>query len=483
MTIQRNLNTYRVLTGLMILVCFSCKKLVSIPEPVDTMTTVKLFTTDGQANSAMVGVYGQLINGIDNSAADGQSGFSYGLSTLTAGSSADELVGRYLENNANKLISVDPSSLALWKSAYQGIYGANAVIEGIEASTSPSLHDNVRNSLTGEAKFVRAFCYFYLVNFFGDVPLALTVDFNQTANMSRTPKAEVYAQIVKDLLDAKAKLPADFSSSKTGERIRANKWAATALLARVYLYTGNYAEAAAQSGEVIGQTGLFQLKTDLNDVFLKNSSEAIWQLQQSNKDSFRGNATPEGASLLVDISQTKVYPFVLSDELVPLFEDQDKRKKAWLITSGAEGKIYYTPYKYKIGKMNSSFQGEITEYYMALRFAEQYLIRAEARVLANQSLDLAIADLNVIRHRAGVNDLPSTLSRAEVISAVERERRLELFAEWGHRWFDLKRTGRAHDVLSVIPRKQPWSGDYQLLYPIPPVEILNNHNLIQNTGY
>jgi starch-binding outer membrane protein, SusD/RagB family len=70
-----------------------------------------------------------------------------------------------------------------------------------------------------------------------------------------------------------------------------------------------------------------------------------------------------------------------------------------------------------------------------------------------------------------------------VIAAVARERQVELFAEWGHRWFDLKRTKNAHDVLSALPSKQPWAGDYQLLYPIPPVEIQINPRLMQNDEY
>ncbi|SDJ39050.1 SusD family protein [Pedobacter sp. ok626] len=484
--IKRSLNIYVCLVGLSMFFCFSCKKLINIPEPITTTTTTKIFSNDSQASSAMAGVFTQLINGIDG-ASQGHSGFSTGLSTLLGSLCADELTyynqgpGWYIYNT-NKLLVEDSYSYTIWVTTYNSIYGANDIIEGIQASTSSKLTASVRTRLTGEAKFVRAFSYFYLVNFFGDVPLALTVDFNKTGNMTRIPKAEVYKQIIKDLIDAKSALGADFASSKTGERIRPNKWAATALLARTYLYTGAYAEAAAQATEVIAQSGLFQLKTDLNDVFLMNSTEAIWQLQQNPSFEPHRNATPEAYTLLPNIATVGEYPFRISDQLNPVFELKDKRKTDWQMSRVVNGKTLYYPYKYKIG-MDNSTVGNITEYYMVLRLAEQYLIRAEASVLGSSQLDLAIADLNVIRHRAGLDDLPATLSRDEVIAAIEKERRAELFAEWGHRWFDLKRTGRAHDVLSVIPIKQPWRGDYQLLFPIPPSEILNNHNLSQNPVY
>jgi hypothetical protein len=488
MMIKRNLNIYVCLIGLFVLICSSCKKLVTIPEPITTATTAKVFSNDTQASAAMAGVYTQLVNGMDG-VGYGYSGFATGLSTLIGGLSADELTyytqgqGWYVYNT-NKLLVQDSYTNTIWETAYNSIYGTNDVIQSLDASTSPKLTTKVRTRLTAEAKFVRAFSYFYLVNFFGDVPLVLTIDFNKTRNMSRTPKAEIYAQIIKDLIEAKSDLGADFSDSKTGERIRPNKWAATALLARAYLYTGDYTAAATQANEVITQTGLFQLKTDLNDVFLMNSTEAIWQLQQS-KVTARGFATPEAYTLDVSFptdNGLNEYPFRISDELNPVFEAKDKRKRDWQRSFVVNGKTLNYPYKYKVGKENSNV-GDITEYYMVLRLAEQYLIRAEARVLGNSQLDLAIADLNVIRHRAGLDDLPATLSKDAVINAIEKERRTELFAEWGHRWFDLKRTGKAHDVLSVIPIKQPWNGDYQLLFPIPPTEILTNHNLIQNPGY
>ncbi len=132
---------------------------------------------------------------------------------------------------------------------------------------------------------------------------------------------------------------------------------------------------------------------------------------------------------------------------------------------------------------NRVIGGEATEFYTPLRLAEQYLIRAEAAANGAAALTSAIDDLNTIRFRAGLTDLPDNLSQQDVLAAIEKERRLELFIEWGHRWFDLKRTGKAVPVLSQMSAKQPWAGDYQLLYPIPITEITNNRNLAPNPGY
>ncbi|AOM81017.1 hypothetical protein BFS30_25540 [Pedobacter steynii] len=452
-----------------------------MPDPINTITTAKVFDNDNQANSAMAGTYSQLINELSL-------GFGNGVTTTFCSQSADELNISAANLNAlytNKLTSADLGTAILWTTAYKNIYNANAVIEGIAASTSLKLHKEVRTKLTAEAKFMRAYTYFYLVNFFGDVPLVLTDDFNKTIKMSRTPKAEVYTQVIKDLQDAKSDLAADFSGSKTGERIRPNKWAATAMLARVYLFMGDYSNAAAAATEVINQNGLFELRADLNEVFLMNNKEAIWQMQHSNLTLVRGNATAEGYAIKPYQSgvANEYFGVRIADDLVQKFENNDKRKSSWLMPVTKAGEINYFVHKYKIGIGNSSIGGPITEYYTILRLAEQYLIRAEALTLGSQQLGLAIADLNVIRRRAGIDELPAGLSKEAVVLAIEKERRTEFFSEWGHRWLDLKRTGKAHDVLSVIPVKQPWAGDHQLLYPIPLTEIRTNNKLIQNPGY
>lgn len=479
---------------------FSCKKLVEIPPPIDTITTTQVFNSDRQAEAAMVGVYGKMINGTPASNTSiGQvwlQVYSAGLSTILGGLSSDELFNYngtadqslyYFSSNKLTIFNGAQADY-VWASAYTTIYGANSVIEGIAASTSSQLSDSARKVLTGEAKFARAFANFMLTNFYGDVPLALTVDFNQTIRLPRAPQEAVYRQIIQDLKDAQVALPADYVTGM-GERIRPNKWAATALLARAYLYTKDYASAATESGKIIDNNSLYGLEADPNNVFLANSREAIWQLQQSTQFNNVKNATPEGFVMLpLNNINTNGAPFCLTTRLLSAFETGDNRFTAWVgitdNTSGTSPGITYYPYKYKVGNSNGVQGAPATEYYMVIRLAEQYLIRAEAAANgAPGGIAAAITDLNTIRSRAGLPALSASLTAEQTLAAIAKERQVELFAEWGHRWMDLKRTGKANDLLSTIPLKQPWLGEHQLLYPIPQQDMRTDPFLVQNPGY
>jgi hypothetical protein len=463
----------------------ACKKLVAIDEPITTITSKEVFSTDAQATAAMAGVYSQMINP--------SLSFSNGAINFYCGYSADEFTDPATDDGTSSAytgnrLTAQLSNPIIWNSAYTAIYGADAVIEGIAASTSPLLHDSIRLALASEARFVRAFSYFYLVNLYGDVPLVLTIDFNKTVKMARTPQDKVYEQIIADLKAAQAGLPADYTGSG-GERIKPVRWSATALLARVYLYLEQWEDAAQQATDVISQTSLYGLNNDLSGVFLKNSTEAIWQLQQNTSAMYNGivtgTATLEGFSILPNPLNTgAINSITLTGQLLNAFEAGDQRKTAWVNSTGTGSDTYYYPFKYRTGTYNLEPAGSATEYYMALRLAEQYLIRAEAAAHgAAGGPATAIADLNVLRQRAGLPGLADNLSGAALLNAVQHERQVELFAEWGHRWLDLKRTGQAHTVLSQITYKQPWQGDNQLLYPIPTQEIQADPLLIQNPGY
>jgi hypothetical protein len=459
----------------MTIILSGCEKLITADEPTDTITTTKLFDTDAKAEMAIAGAYNTMINGNGlevHTAA--YSSFAAGLATIAGGYSAGELINFDGTNNANEYalvtskISLGNTTIpaALWTSCYGVIYNANTVIEGISASTSAKLSDSVRKEIIAEAKFIRAFSFFYLTNFFGEVPLALSGDFNNTVSLSKASVPDVYKQIMADLKDAEAALPADYSVGR-GKRVRVNKFAAIALMARVHLFLGEYALAAARATDVINHTALYNLEPNPDDVFRTSSREAIFQLMQTEKDNMLGNATPFGYS-------RNNYP--LQPELLDLFETGDLRKQYW--TNGN----YVN--KYNINNLNAVFGLPAREYHMALRLGELYLIRAEARANgASGGLTGAIEDLNALRRRADIDELDENLGEIAVKAAIVKERQTELFAEWATRWFDLKRTGKALEVLKAMPLKQPWAGDFQLLYPIPPAEIRFNNKLIQNTGY
>jgi starch-binding outer membrane protein, SusD/RagB family len=463
-----------------------CKKLIEIDPPKSTITTEQMFSTNAQAEWAVAGLYSKLIHGTayDIMSTAAEKNFGAGLSTILGSFSSDEMynaegAGRtdlyYL--NRNQLTTQRAAMPAnAWTSAYKTIYDANAVLEGLAASTA--LLDSVMNQLRGEALTLRAFAYFYLVNFFGDLPLALTIDYTKTGNLARSPVAKVYEQIIKDLVEAKPLLAQDFSVGKE-ERVRVNAWFAEALLARVYLYTGQYQEAVNSASKVIGKTDYFSLEQNLANVFSTTSREAILQLKPTNADVAIKNATPEGYMFRPVLPGLPSF-YRFTDHFLHAFEANDNRKTAWIMEESGT----FTPYKYTVGPTDGAQYAPQPQYYMVMRLAELYLVRAEASLLlSGGNKAAAISDLNALRQRAGLDDLPATLSAEQVTDAIAHERRFELFAEWGHRWLDLKRTGKAKAVLSQIAAKQPWAGDYQLLYPIPATEIINNKNIIQNPGY
>lgn len=433
----------------------SCKKFVDIPNPPDKIISAEVFTDDAKASSAVTGIYGSLING--------STGFANGLTTVFAGLSSGELDRFNPSVNEQEFLGsqLSPSNSTVqtfWSSAYQHIYYANACLEGLQKSSGVTV--NTKRQLMAECRFIRAFCYFYLVNLFGDVPLVLSTDYHVNSVLPRAAASEIYQQITADLKEAKDGLPVSYI---TTEKVRPNKWAVASLLARVYLYQMDWQKAEAQADEVIN-SGLYSPLPSLQTAFLKNSKEAIWQLLPRN------GFVPEVSQIIPMASTPRV---ILPASMIQSLSSGDQRRTRWVDSITYQSVRYYYPGKYK------ATTGSNTEYYMVFRLAEQYLIRAEARIYLN-NLTGATSDINLIRSRAGLAGLSVSLTQAELITALENERKAELFAEWGHRWLDLKRTDRTTALLGPIrPGWQPTDA----LYPVPLNEILTNPALSQNAGY
>jgi len=453
-----------------------CRKQLQIPPPYSSIVTSQVFKDSVDATSALLGIYSTLIN------TGTAMKFGSGAATTFLGMASDELVPfnkgdqQLIQFYNNTLLSTNSwVFIHFWQTTYSLIYRTNAIIDGLKNSTG--IQPSVANEIIGEAKFFRSYFYFYLTNLFGDVPLILSTDYKTTLLASRTSKEQVYQQIINDLKDAQALLPDDYSAAG-GEKIRANKWGATSLLARVYLYHREWQQAETQSSAIINSDN-YSLVSDLNSVFLTNSSEAIFQLSISSTTTNNAyNATPEGYNYVRLTPKPPTY--YVSNTLLASFENNDRRKVSWLDSTVYRGVAYYYPYKYKVGSAAAQANGTVTEYYMVLRLAEQYLIRAEAKAQQNIDLVGAVSDINVIRSRAGLDSLPSSLTQTEILQAIAQERKVEFFAEWGHRWLDLNRSGQSNDILPPI--KPLWQS-YQQLFPIPFSELQADPNLIQNPGY
>jgi len=445
-------------------------------------TANDVYASDATAAAVLTGLYTNL------SSSDFTSTDFRNLS-MYAGLSADELTlwngtsivwqNQYYTN----ALSANMSGAAFipWNSVYPYIFTCNSAIEGL--SSADKLSAAARSQLLGEAKFMRAFFYFYLVNLYGDVPLILGTDYKVNALMGRTSKDKVYTQIVNDLLDAKKLLDSTgyvqsdcitVYEPSVAERVRPNSWVASALLARVYLYMNDYPNAEEQSSILINNTNVYGLES-IGNAFLRNNSEAIWQLQPVNVG---WNTEDAKLFIIPPTGLSTSNPVYLSDTLLNSFEVGDLRKSNWIGNYTDVTGTYHYAYKYK----DANLGDPVIEYHMVLRLAEQYLIRAEARAQQG-NLSGSQDDLNTIRTRAGLTST-SANDKKSLLVAILHERQVELFTEWGHRWLDLKRTGQIGAVMSAVaPKKQgKWDSNWAL-YPIPVDDINKDPLLIQNQGY
>ncbi len=478
--------TYQLVLFLVIgifLSFYGCKRLVEVGAPVTSESSANVFSEDASAIGAVTGLYGQMAQG----------SLQYGT-TLNAFMmlypelSADELslyastgmgLDQYYQNNLTNMVVPN-----IWTTIYSFIYQINSAIDGLSASSS--LTPAVKTQLLGEVKFLRAYHYFYLINLYGDAPLVLSVDYTLTQKYARTAQNLVYAQIIQDLQDARSLLSDKFLDgtllNTSADRVRPSQGAALALLARVYLYTGNYVGADSAASALIADSSVFKLGT-LDNAFLMASlgnNEAIWQLQSINK---RWNTQDAQFFVLPSTGPNAQWPAYLNKQLLKSFEPGDQRRYHWIDSViVAPSDTFYFPYKYK----NNTFDSTFTEYEVQLRLGEQFLIRAEARAHgAGTGISGAVDDLDRIRGRAGLSAYAGDMGQTDVLNAIFKERRSELFVEMGHRWLDLKRSGRIDSVMTVANPLKGGPGwiSTQQLYPLPAADLQYDQYLIQNPGY
>ncbi len=436
----------------------SCSGFTDVDLPSSQLTSTAVFMEKSTASAAMVDIYSKMRDkGL-------LTGYPTGLS-LQLGLYTDEL--SFYGNAAavqanfynNTLMQTDTALLELWNSSYSQIYAANLVIEGVKASATLAKAD--KDQLLGQAIFVRGLIHFYLLNTFGPIPYITSTNYKDNSSVSRMPESQVYQKIKGDLEQAVDLLPKQYAGS---DRTRPNKFAAKAVLSRVCLYMELWQEAADAASAVINQTDLYFWPQSINTLFEKQSRSTIWQFMPATA----GANTYEGISFI--FQQGPPALAAVSQNLFNAFTTGDLRKAQWIKTVSNGGSTWYHPYKYK----NQSSTGTSSlEYSIVLRLAEQYLIRAEARAHTGDLIG-AKEDLNKTRNLAGLGNI-SALNAEDILEAIYAERRLELFTEFGHRFFDLKRTGRLDKVLLQV--KNQWNTSDRL-FPIPESELLLNPNLL-----
>ena len=446
-----------------LLSCAGCEDFVQVDMPASQLTAAAVFQSAATADAALANIYA----GIRDSGP--MAGTQMGIASLMGGY-ADELDYYGMAGASpelfftNTLIPSDGQVAALWSSSYSQIYAANAVIEGI-GSTSP-IPAATKDRIRGEALFLRAWLHFYLAGLYGDVPYVTSTDYAVNARVARLPLAEVYARIAADLEQALPLLP---ENDPAGGRAKPSRWAAKAMLAKTFLQAGDWADAADAASAVLNNTAQFGLNPDLLQVFRNTSAETVWQLR------------PAAASTNTLEASTFIFltgpppNMALATGFMDAFEPGDARRDSWTKPVAAGAQTWYHPYKYRLQGITAA----ASENSIMLRAAEILLVRAEARARQGE-LTGAREDIDAVRLRAGLAGTAAA-TQQEILEAVLQERRVELFSEAGHRFFDLKRFGAIDAVLGAA--KPNWEPSDALL-PIPETELQRNPSLgAQNPGY
>ena len=405
---------------------------------------------------------------------------------------------------------VNSTLTELWQAPYEGINRANYMTQYKEKNIAgETVSFAGKDALYGEIYFLRAYYYFHLVKFFGDVPLFVDrrLSLADSKSLTRSPKAEVYKQIEKDLTDAIAVLPA-----VQVQKGRITKYAAQALLGKVYIYQNKF-DLASTTLESVITANAFTLVPDFGSIFLpagENGTESVFEIQYSNTSPYynwggvnrgQGNHSVQQCGIR-GLNGSAAMPYAAgwstnlpAQSLAAAYTTGDKRKAVTALdieaykTANPAFNITYqvAPYKntglynqkYLPRKGETSGQIELnySNNFRTIRYAEVLLLAAEAFNRSSAPNDAkAQGYINQVRQRAFGDNLHNiTATGTALKQAIWDERRLELGME-GDRFFDLVRTGQAATKLNGFV-----AGKHEV-FPIPQVEV-DISGLTQNPGY
>lgn len=369
---------------------------------------------------------------------------------------------QYRELSVKQITPANASVSDLWGSIYNTIYVANFILEklpGIEGVATAE-----KTKVLATAHFLRGYAYFIGLYSFGGIPEVTSTDIQTNRTIARASVQDILDFILNDYNQALGSLTTNPSSPAF-----ASDYAVRSALAKYYLYLGKWAEAEQFSTNVI-ESGSYTLESKFSNVVLKDfTSESIFEMGYTISDD------PATLNNLF-VSRREIIPS--NDEILALAsaESGDRFSSITFNASDLKG----NDNGWSVAKYGTAV--EDNNNIVVFRLPEIYLIRAEARAQLGKVTGSGSAqeDLNVLRTRANA-PLVSPVNQSQMLLLVENERRYELAFE-GHRWYDLVRTGRAHDVMTLFA--SAWKDKYDL-WPIPQVEIQNNPALAghQNPGY
>lgn len=476
-----------------------CDFLTKTPQAVESKDV--FWKTEDQANKALIGAYDPAGWGGTTETYEWMIGDIMSDDAVKGGEGPNDFAE--VEQMRNFNTTADNFVLEeRWQANYYGIGRCNQVIENIPKMPASAFADAATPArLIAEAKFLRGFYYFELVNTFGAVPISTKVLTKSEYCFAKSTVDQVWAQIIADFTDAAAGLP-EKGATDVG---RATKSAALGMLAKSYVYTGDWAKAATTADQVIS-SGVYSLDADFTTIFTQahqNDSESIFEIQHTNDGTAdwgddnegtitqifqgpRGNAQP-GAEVGWGFD-------IPTDDLNKLFDKaKDTRYHATILNVGdtlwpgmandtlvavpenplnRNNKKYFWEYN---APSNVPAMSDDPANWRVMRYADLLLLRAEAAVHLDD-LPKATTLLNQIRTRAKV-DLVTALPAGTALDTVYLERRKELALE-GQRYFDLVRTGKADVVLASRGYKPT-----KRYLPIPQLELDRCTDLKQNEDY
>src|SRR5580692_5422853 len=274
--ITRRVGNLRVVCLLSLISLAGCRKYLEAPLPGNEVTTADAFTTDNSSSAVLNSVYTACLS---QGLFDGTGSVGY----LT-GLYGDELQNFSAQSSQMALYEDEVSSsiggvTGLWSGFYSQLFTINTAIANLPAQSAVAVPH--KNQWLGEAYFLRGLMYFYITNLYGTAPLVLGTNYATNNVLARSPQSDVYAQIVSDLQQADTLLSdsySDASGATTTDRGRPNRMAAAALLAKTYLYTGDWKDAEIQADSVLADAADYQLTNPLQ-TFLIGSPEVIWGIE------------------------------------------------------------------------------------------------------------------------------------------------------------------------------------------------------------
>lgn len=502
---------YRLLCGCLLLsflAVVGCDRTLNV-DPTDRYSEATFWQTLEHAQAGLTGCYKVLHDGYGGSATwhfetdmITPNGMAYNAANGT------DAIARGIHTPITGLIT------SRWVAAYRGIGRTNTFLEKVG---SVNMDESLKARMAGEAKFLRAFYYFMLVDVYGGVPLILEApDADKHAALPRNSKAEVVAQILQDLEDASAALPEAYGGADVG---RITKGAALALTARVALYDEQWALAAQKAGEVI-ESGTYSLFPNYRELFLlenENNEEVIFDVQflaprfTNDYDQVIYNLNrPAPLKDLVDaylmIDGKPATESDLYDANAP-YENRDPRLHQTIVcigypfngrTTTAQNVVTtgfgLKKYTYHLDDVFTPVMpangSEINP--IILRYAEVLLTYAEATNELDGPDESVYEAINALRKRPSVNmpDLPPNLTKEAMREAIRHERRIELAFE-GTYYSDIRRWKIAEEVNNApavnhegkVIVNRGFNKDRDYLWPIPHVQIQENPNLSQNPNW